>query len=285
MPVCLILAFPIATSAAPLASAASSSQEATHELTFGLDARYYDYKEYVDLPKASTESGILPGFTAAYKYNASFFDATTQLYFSPGTTNYNGTTQQAVPITGSTKNIFLYLEEDFGLKLPFGFTTYTGIAYNLWMRDLDPLGHATYTGLQENYTWWYIPVGLSWKIDLSDSIYLLFGAEANFMISARINAIWSGAIQNAADNSVPLGTTLGGKVYAKVGYKLSPTLGITVMPFFQYSGFTLSPTFELTDTSGNPILDSKTQQAQFFDEPSSSHRSYGATVALTAWFY
>jgi hypothetical protein len=231
---------------------------------------HFNYKEDVPAPLKSTENGLLPGLGLALvrlEKGPSLFARLAGEY-NTAHTNYDGTTQSGIPVTGGTKNKFFNAEGNIGLTLPAPsathFTVYTGLGYHYWERGLG--GEALYGTVpyREHYTWKYVPAGLRW--DSRPKGQWGFGVDfaSLFMFGGMIRVYFTDIYPTLNDLDLTLGNRPGWKLQTPVRYRY-----LTFIPWVASSAIGQSNTDTLR-FRGEPIAVGY--------EPSSMARHYGLNV-------
>jgi hypothetical protein len=231
--------------------------EYAHSLEASLKYQYFDYKEKVDEPLKSNETGFLPGLHVSYSYQG----VNNPLYgkfifeYTDAKTDYDGSTQAGMPIKSKTNNRFNTWEGNIGYTfkaqpgvLPADITFYTGFGYRYWNRGLD--GQLPYS---EEYSWKYIPVGLrgtfrineKWTGEVNVALWIMFDSE--------IQVNFSDLDPNFNNPKQSLGNDLGWKIEVPFDYMLLKHWSLELAPSYEFYAFGKSDPFTIT-YAGVPVL-------------------------------
>jgi hypothetical protein len=250
------------------------TSSAQNIVQLGLNLYKFDYAEYVPTPLKSTENAVLSGLNAEFTHlqapDSWFLRAA--LDFTSGNTQYDGTTQlpAATPVQATTNNFFANIEGNFGYTLltlskdsQAFVRAYTGLGYRYWRR-----GDET-ENPNEEYSWFYAPVGLVTETNLSDSFKLGLDASVKFMFSGKIIVHFPDPIYNTP--TAGLGSKPSYKVKFPLSYKLNSSFQIMLIPWFEYSSIGRGETFIIT-RNGTPY--------QSGYEPESRTVQFGSLLAV-----
>jgi len=216
----------------PLVSPTIARDISKFELTYF----HYDYKESVDLPAKSTETGWMPGI--AFRSISPDSDdpawRSMLLELAIGNTAYNGSLQDGYgaylrDYVGTTHNTFLIAELERGHKIskpgsPFVITPYIGLGIRDWKRDL----RGDY-GYAENYFLAYVPLGIKNEFR-ADRVSVGLDLSLRPMLFGLITVD-----QKVGGGSGMLGSTLGYKAEAPIKVQLSDSFGMELRGWYEYS--------------------------------------------------
>jgi hypothetical protein len=231
--------------------------EYAHSLEASLKYQYFDYKEKLQEPLKSNETGFLPGLHLTYTYQGVNNPLYGRLLFeyTEGKTDFDGSTQAGIPLKAKTNNRFNTYEGNIGYTfkgsqttLPVNVAFYTGLGYRYWNRGLD--GQLPYS---EEYSWKYIPVGLrgtyrfneKWTGEVDVALWIMFDAD--------IKVNFSDLDPNFNNPKKSLGNTLGWKIEAPVNYFFLKHWSLELAPSYEFYSFAKSDPFTFT-FAGVPVL-------------------------------
>jgi len=242
-----------------------------HRIGLALNYYYCDYKEELTSPLKSTEKEWITALRFYYNYFAN--DSGYILLFAETSvvddTDYDGSTQTGIPLKQTTENDFRKVELDLGYTfkggLPFSFTPYVGIGYRYWMRDLG--------SLKEDYSWFYIPLGLRVTWAPHQQFSMALNASVNFMFDGEMTVYdWTGA-SNVADTTVQLDDKPGYLVELPITFNLARHWAIALIPWYEYSKIGQSPYEPIFYKDG-------TYTGFVLREPSSRTHQYGLRAGV-----
>lgn len=272
--------------------AAPASLRLKHNfLTFALDVSRFNYAEDFPPPGKSTENGTLPGFFLSYTHQNGppYVDAgfywTALMEYSPGGTHYDGTTQAPnyTPVQQDTSNQFFRAEGDMGFSLVcFSHEAdsgclklYGGLGARLWTRGVSN----TNNGVQspsEHYSWLYLPIGARVEKQLGESWTIGLDASLRWMFAGGIVVKFTDFPGYYEDGEGSLGSkwTPGVRLELPIQYKISRTISIETVPWFEYSSIGQGDTFDVDTADG-------TLEGY---EPASRTYQYGARFGVVYGF-
>jgi hypothetical protein len=231
--------------------------EYAHSLEASLKYQYFDYKEKLDDPLKSNETGFLPGLHLTYSYQGVNNPLYGRLLFeyTEAKTDYDGSTQAGMPVKSKTDSRFNTWEGNIGYTLkprqtmlPINIAFYTGFGYRYWNRGLG--GQLPYS---EEYSWKYIPVGLrgtyriseKWTGEVDVALWIMFDPE--------IQVNFSDLDPNFNNPKKSLGNTLGWKIEIPINYMFFNHWSLELAPSYEFYGFGKSDPFTIT-YAGVPVL-------------------------------
>ncbi len=140
-------------------SAGKGADQTGTSIFLGYDRSHLDYEEFVNGAVLDKDTGWNNGvYFEARTDNEQGFARFLVDYVMTNSATYTGALQDGTPLTMSTKEKFLTVEANGGLKaLNFGSGTlspYLGLGYRDWKRGTDNLPN-----YQEDYWWWYVAGG------------------------------------------------------------------------------------------------------------------------------
>lgn len=236
---------------------------------FGLALNYYnyDYKEELDSPLKSTEEEWITAMRLYYNYSAN--DSGYVLFFAEASvaddTDYDGSTQTGIPVKQTTKNDFRKVELNLGYtfkgQMPLSLTPFVGLGYRFWMRDLG--------GYKEDYSWFYIPLGLRVAWAPHERISMALNAAVNFMFDGEMTVYdW-----DYKDTTVELDDKIGYAVELPVTFNLARHWSIVMTPWYEYS--------KIGQSAYEPIFyKDGTYTGYALREPSSRTHQYGLRAGV-----
>lgn len=246
-----------------------------HELEFGLMCYHFDYKEDLEPPYKSTESGWLPGFYFDYIHNDEAHNySKVFIELTRANTDYDGTTMAGIPITGTTNNTFFRFEWDFGYNFEtragHRVTPYAGYGYRYWKRGLG--GAAPY---REKYRWSYVPIGIKVDFKTNDKWNISTNFAMRFVFDGEMRVYFSDVDPNYNNPKVELGNKAGWFVELPIGYEVSTNLLFVGTPWYECSKIGRS---NLAARTYAGTIDA------FIYEPASTTHQYGINFGLTYLF-
>ncbi|HOD36747.1 MAG TPA: hypothetical protein PLR20_13110 [Syntrophales bacterium] len=238
-----------------------------HRLGLALNYYNFDYKEELDSPLKSTEEEWVTALRLYYNYSAN--DSGYILLFAEVSldddTDYDGSTQAGVPVKQTTKNDFRRFELDLGYtfkgRMPLSLTPYVGIGYRFWERDLG--------GYKEDYSWFYLPLGLRAAWAPHERISVALNAAVNFMFDGEMD-VYDWAYE---DMTVELDDKIGCSVELPVTFNLARHWAFVMTPWYEYS--------KIGQSAWEPIFFKDGTYTGFvLREPSSRTHQYGLRAGL-----
>ncbi|MDQ7780060.1 MAG: autotransporter domain-containing protein [Planctomycetota bacterium] len=210
----------------------------SNALELGVLYYNFDYAEDIDGPGKSTEEGWLPGLHLGYRYEGADNGLYGRLLFewTDWETNYDGTTQAPDydPVEDQTENTMITVESNIGYTFKPGdlhITPYTGLGYRYWDRDLGNLGNP----FSEEYSWWFVPLGVRADWLASEDLTIALDVSVNFMFAGNIAVNLSEADPLFDDEESDLGNKDGWKVELPVTYRFDEQWALVVTPWYEYS--------------------------------------------------
>jgi hypothetical protein len=268
----------------PAASSAPSSGEPgvsaapsrNSSIQLGFTYSDFDYREDLDPPHKSTESGRLKGGYGFYEYSApSHAYGKLFLGYSDSDVTYDGSTQGGTPLTfsDSRQKIFKF-EVNVGYSIPLGKNTsiipFLGYGYHYWERGQGRITPA-FIEYEEDYHWNYIPLGFKIEHALADRLKLGFTAQMNCMYNGKMKVRTSEVGLTGNDGTFELGNRVGFYLELPLRFDLTKWLFINVTPWYQYIRIGESDRLDLV--LGNQVVG-------YAYEPSSRTNWYGINLGV-----
>jgi hypothetical protein len=247
----------------------------------------FHYEETGALPSTGAEgvldqhTALLPTVTLAAEASAfgGHLFARGELSLTGGSMDYEGATQQGMPVTGPTSGLMTHELLVIGGKGRIGSHVrlggYVGFDHRTWDRDLRPMGPIL--GYREQYAWSSLPVGVVLEYAPTPRIALTVDA-------AILYPHWFGNLHltdmhttdGRAFDALDLNTTTdyGGRIRASAAYALTHELRVLVSLGLEEDGNDLGPAAELR-ISGQPLYDQ-------FGNPLALHEPFSTTTRITA---
>lgn len=248
----------------------------------GLGDRWFDYKEDLTPPLKSNESGWVPSARFAYNYQGvdNPIYAEVSFRYSSATTDYDGSLQDGTPAEGHSDCTwwnfeFLagYIVRNF-ISTPIRLIPYAGLGYRMWERNLG--GTDPY---KEEYTWWYLPVGVRLDVPLTTEFTIGVDASIRVMFGGQLLIDFDEPGWTEPDLS--LGNRIGYKLQIPMNYQFNPAFSIGINPWYEYIRIGASDTQSVTglsDPSESLI------NIMSVKEPASDTHEYGVDVGIRFWF-
>jgi len=243
----------------------------THALEGAFSLRRFDYKEKIDPPQKSTESGWLPGLGASYRHHGGVYERIA-LEGILANTNYDGSDQQGNPLLLSTRNAMIQGEGNLGISFlslsrpPRAFVLYSGLGYRFWERSLG--GAAPY---REHYAWKYVPLGLRGDYRANPEFAGAVDVSLRIMFGGTIDVFLSDIDPGYNDLHLGLGNKPGFHVEAPFYLRQW-----SLTPWYEYSAIGRSNEAAIT------YYGSPTPYAAH--EPSSTTHQFGLTFGARMIF-
>lgn len=263
-------------------SADRGAGQTGNTIYLGYDGSWLSYREIVNKKVLDRDTGWINGISAEVRGDSKFLFIRTNLNSSwTSSAKYSGAIQnyktgETAPYSTSTPEEFYQWELNMGFKaLNFStatLTPYAGFGYRDWLR-----GQNTGSDYQENYEWWYIPLGLNLAYGNGDWLFILDGA-AEFMINPKMTAT-----PPALDRKTF-------KIKSRPGYRAELTIRYNVYrnrsvklfifgtPYYQRWNIGASDAVILT-YGGVPVQDNDGNTVYAF-EPKSSTDIYGFRAGI-----
>ncbi len=242
---------------------------------YGDGTNTYNIDESDDNVFLDAETGLIPGIIFKRKqYHATFFtELETTLHGNR--INYDGQTQDGVPVKTDSIAIIFDGNIKIGTKLAGKHEPYLGMGYRYWYRHIqngrDNTGRAV-AGLLEHYRWFYWLAGYAADFRASDTVSVGYDFRYTKMMNAKMDIDFLGFC-GYDDGQVNLGNESGARISLPVKIKTTKHV-VTVTPYYEMIDIGKSNIISLT-RNGNLVdcdLDG------FFDgalEPRSETRNIG----------
>jgi opacity protein-like surface antigen len=267
------------TSVSESGPSAESDRHTLHEhrVQLGLNLYEFNYKEQISAPRKSTETGLVPGLRVEYAYTPHDTPvlAGVTVAYSPGSTGFDGTTQKGDPVIASTANQFITIEGSAGYAVSSFFHPYAGIGFRYWQRGDGAANEQGIVSYREDYSWFYLPVGLRLQTDVTSRLNVALDAAALFMFAGHISVHLSDVDPTFNDPDADLGSKTGYRVRLPATYRISGGLGVTLAPWYEYSAIGRSGVFALTQNGS--IVGTGV-------EPDSRTHQYGGSLEVALLF-
>jgi hypothetical protein len=236
---------------------------------------YFDFKEDCPPPLKSTEEAWLLGSRLSYCYRGEENNLYGRLLFeyARANTDYDGTDQEGIPLTGEAVNTFLTGEAALGYRFANPLVAdshlvpYTGIGYRFRDRDLGVYS--------EEYDWLYMPLGLRMEFQPSPRWEVALDLALRFVVNAAVKVNLSEIALGLADAEARLDDQIGFIIALPVSYRFHPQWSLTVTPWHENINLGLCPPF--------PVIRNG-QAVGSAHVPESETIQYGANVGLVFWF-
>jgi hypothetical protein len=231
----------------------------TFNLGVGFDAMYFDYREYNgDEILLDKETGPIPGLylSGALEWNKWYTELVYEYHL--GTVDYDGQTQNGIPLTTETEedvvNLSWIMGRYFGSPSRYRSAFYAGLGYHYWERNILPTG--TVAGLLETYKWSYALFGIKFSFLKSEKNGLLLDVRLRRMLDATMDIDFLGFVDingNQWDNTtLDLGEDWSYRVGLPYILSLSQNASLTIEPYISTWFIKRSNTLELT-SGGQPL--------------------------------
>lgn len=236
----------------------SEKSQEQFRLGLGVSVMHLDYKETLDPPKKSTESGFLPGITGFLRRDFSggwAIEGNGSFHF--GDEDYDGSTMDGEPLLGKTNSKFFELAglgaHRFQLDPTCDLEIRAGLALKFWRRELDK-------NYVEDYTRIAIPVEGELSFLVGDKNRLKFFAATDIMIGGRMDLDFYGA---SADFT--LGNEIGYRFGAAFDAPLTNKLSLILSSYYEHFAFGISnSTILVYQGTINSILEPASKTNNFF---------------------
>lgn len=256
------------------------AQQTGTTLSLGYDYSNLMYKEYQGGTVLDKDYGALNGISVSVRHdmdrNFARFSFT---YRMTDTATYSGaivsfSTGSSTPYYHSTPERFLTWEAAYGFKTAHygtaAFSPYVGIGYWDWLRGKNEL-----PDYQEDYTWWYTVIGLSY---VKKSGLWMFGIDGavEFPFNAKMTTNTAGATNDLNFNIKP-----------KPGYRIEIPVNYTIQQDSRNTFVFFTPFYQKWDIgASDPVLAtfSGTGTSVFLYEPDSTTDIYGFRIGVGVKF-
>lgn len=197
---------------------------------FGFD---FDYKEELELPKKSTESGTIFGFDFGISSNRNHsLWLTLNLSFAKADETYDGSTMEGQPVKTTTTSTFFRFTTlvgyDFRIDDNFVITPFVGIDFRSWDRLILGTG-----GMEELYSWKNIPLGLKLDFQMFENFRIGISDQYNIMFDGNIDVLYSKYYLNASDVSLKLGNVTGNEISIPMSYDIFEKFKLICTPYYE----------------------------------------------------
>ena len=255
----------------------------------GLGLSWYDYQEDLTPPHKSNETGRLPSAYISYTYQGvdNPIYAGLSFRYKSQNTDYDGSYQDGTPAKSTTANTWWDFEFVAGyiirniLDSPVRLIPYAGLGYRMWEReDSDINSTAPY---KEEYTWWYLPLGVRLDVPLTNDFTVGLDASVRIAFAGQlqIDFTYDPTLQS---DDLSLGSRIGYKFQAPMNYQFTPAFSVTLNPWYEFVRIGSSAWENVyrvaVDSEGNAVREHVTD----VKEPSSDTHEYGVDVGVRFWF-
>ena len=167
----------------------------TLNLGVGVDAMYFDYREFDDNDiLLNKEEGLLPGLVLSATLDWQNWYTEFNYKYNSGTVEYDGQTQSGTPITTDTEEDIVddnvIVGRYFDGAAPYRSAIYAGLGYYYWERNILPVGSVN--GLFEIYEWSYALLGGKFSLLKSSKNGLLLDIRLRRMLNATMEVDFLG---------------------------------------------------------------------------------------------
>lgn len=250
---------------------------AVTELIAGVNYKSFDYKEELRAPLKSTEKAeFFAPFVQVRLPIPSLAQSFVQLSGEmSGNVNshFDGTTQSGVPVTDTNTLSFADFDALFYWNFAPEFFLQAGFGYHYWNRFLS--GGA---GYREIYTWYYIPIGILYQHQVSNSFSVGVDLTYRMMFQGQIKVIFSETVTNGDDTDLTLGDRPGYRLQIPLRYAFEGTdFGVLLAPWYEFSEIGASDFKHNSTPTTNGALG-------FIQEPASKTIQFGLQIGMVAWF-
>jgi len=247
------------------------------EILAGVNYRSFDYKEDLRAPLKSTEKAdFFAPFIKARLPIQSLAQSYVQLSGEmSGNVNsfFDGTTQSGTPVTDTNTLAFADFDAIFFWNLAPEFYLQAGLGYHHWNRFLSGG-----VGYREIYTWYYMPLGVLYQRQISNSVKFGIDLTYRLMFQGQIKVIFSETVTTGDDTTLTLGNRPGYRLQVPLEYSFDNSkMGMVVAPWYEYSEIGASEfQYNSTPTSSGAL--------GYIQEPASKTQQMGILLALTVKF-
>ena len=226
----------------------------------------FQYQEHAAVPGApiiDQHTAVLPTGQLAVEVTAphGHFYARGSVTLTGGSMTYDGSTQDGMPLTGSTTGHMTDTEGDVGWRGRIGRRVwlggYLGFGRRTWHRDLSQLPASS--GFIEDYAWTRLPVGVVVAVAASPRLTFVMDGAVMFgnrsLVSLPIPSslrTYQGAPVD--DANLDLAVDFATRLRASAHYAFSRHLRVTAMAAIEASGFGLGAASPVT-IDGKPVVD------------------------------
>ena len=228
------------------------------KLVIGGELMHLDYKETLEMPKKSTESGWLPGLYGEMRrnfVNELAIGGNGSIFF--GNENYDGSTQDGVPVTGTTKSIFLNMaafgSKTFALADNADLEVRVGVSLKFWRRELGE-------NYVEDYMRYAVPIQVNLPLRIDGQNRIVFSAAADIMFYGTMSLDFYGS-----NGTFKLGNEPG--IRAGLAYEsmLSPTLKLILGGGYEHFTFGQSDyKYMILDGQPSTVLEPASKTTNYY---------------------
>jgi len=214
-----------------------SSAIPQNSISFFSGMTQYNYHESAP----SNESGILPNLGVAMTYNLSDnFQLNGYFDYQAANLTYTGKTWGGAPLNLTAYHIFYDGNVTLGYNLGSMISglnqtyIYAGYGQYLWIRD-DLANETPSKGdYSEDYSWGYIPIGITAPIYQNSKFKLSWNAEYQILTNPKVIAYLSQTGNGWGDVTLNLGNSYGALLGANVSYYVTSQWFLYLKPSYQY---------------------------------------------------
>ena len=223
-------------------------------LGVGVDAMYFDYREFDDNDSLfNKEVGLIPGVVVSATLDWQNWYTEFNYKYNAGTVEYDGQTQSGTPVITDTEedivDVNLIVGRYFGGAAAYRSAIYAGLGYYYWERNILPVG--TVSGLFETYEWSYALLGGKFSLLKSSKNGLLLDIRLRRMLDATMEVDFLG-FQNLDNVELDLGEEWSLRVSVPYIISINPQARVSIEPYLTTWFIGRSPEVEVT-SGGIPL--------------------------------
>ncbi len=274
------------------AQAEDANQAKAYLLSAGVGFMHFDYKEKLDGPLKSNESGSLPFMKIEGEYRLGQLATSPSLYaeyeYASGQLNYDGAYQNSQgQYAGDASSKTPTHISDFHLAYVHNFTShpgirgavdgYVGFGQHRWFR-----GSEKKAGQYEvSYVWNYIPVGVRFYLYEDQEWTVQPKAEIKIQFDGKADVSMSQVDDGYSDMELPLGAGSALRIELPMTRNLGRSVRVRLSPFYEQidmgRGKYVQVVYEgqPVQSGGKPIV---------AHEPASRTQMYGSDLSITVLF-
>jgi len=214
--------------------AAIGGQLSPLQLSIGPAVLGFHYREQApDGSALDRERGALPGFCAALSQSAGRLFVRMAGCYYHGTVSYDGHTQSGVPVSTDTDESLgdgrMEVGGRFGTPGARVYRVYGLVGYRRWDRTVRST--PTVNGLSEIYTWPYVGLGANGVLLRRGRWRWTVDAQMRVPLAPKVRIDFGGLYD---PSTVRPGALPGFRLALPLTYRLSPTQGVTVTPYWNF---------------------------------------------------
>lgn len=279
------------TTASQVQYQSTQSDGKRFELGLGFGYMNFDFKEKIDGPGKSNESGALPLMRIDGEYRLGVHPHSPSLYAefqtASGQLRYDGSYQNdsgeylrdatAKTPTNMTDYHLVYVHNFSAYGFRGALDGYFGYGHHHWFRGTDGIPG----GYDVDYNWSYIPIGIRYELYQDANWFIQGKVELKFTFDGIAKTMKSQVDPGYSDKKLPLGSGTAFRVELPVVRILGETWKLRLAPFYEQINIGRGK-FTQSVYKGQPVEEDGYMVGSY--EPASRTHIFGSDLSLMVAF-